>query len=130
VCCARLRVLQPGQHADKLPHSVVSFDHLDTRGGYCPISPLGHDHMLVGEGRDLWQVGDHDHLSLSRKPREPPPHFDGNLAADPGINLVKHKRGYSMTVSQNDFDRQHDAGQLATGCSPTERPEVATRMRA
>jgi hypothetical protein len=48
--------------------------------------------MLVGEGGDLGQVGDHDDLSVVRQARQAPTDLHRDPAADTGVNLVEDQR--------------------------------------
>ena len=130
VCRARLRAFQPRKHSNELANTVFPINHLDTRGSYGPTRPLGHNNMLIGKCSDLRQVRDHDDLRLTGQTRQPSTHFNGDFAANSGVDFVKHKRGDAVAVGKDHLNGQHDSGQLTTRGATPQRPEIATRMGA
>src|SRR6478609_7326181 len=78
-------VLDPGHHPRQLTQPVVPADRGDPAGGDVPVVGLVHHQVLVGEGRDLGQVGDDDHLRGPGERRQPGPDVQGCPAADAGV---------------------------------------------
>ena len=66
---------------------------------------------LVGPGRDLREVGHHQHLVIGRQRGQGSAHGGGRRPADAGVDLVEHerRRGFGEHQPQG----EHGAGQLA-----------------
>ena len=81
--------------------------------------------MLVGERRDLREVGDDEHLAALRERAQPPADLDRGPAADAGVDLVEDERARRRVapgaVGERDLDGEHDAGELAAGRALAER---------
>src|ERR1700754_3790173 len=60
VRAAQLGVLQPGQHAGELAYASLMVERDDAAAHDAAVARLLDHQMLVGEGRDLRQVSDHD----------------------------------------------------------------------
>src|SRR5947209_9361065 len=72
---------------------------------------LLHAEVPVGDGGDLRQVRDGDHLGpLGEAPQHAADRVRG-LPADPGVDLVEHER----LAARHGRDRERDARELAAG---------------
>ena len=76
-------VLQAGQHAGELPEPTLVVEDGEAGGGHPAVLALRDHDVPVGEGSDLRQVRDDHDLGGPGEHREPAPHLDGRLAADP-----------------------------------------------
>ena len=84
--------------------------------------------MVVGEGGDLRQMGDAEHLTATGECRELSPDDFRDRAADPGIDLVEnHGRRVDLFESHR-LDRQHDARELAAGGDTTQHALIFARV--
>jgi hypothetical protein len=88
--------------------------YADVARGDARLGPFCDDEMMIGAGRDLWQVRDHEYLPgrrrhLPQRLAEAAP--DG--AAHALIDLVEHERRHRIVLRQRHFQREHQAGQLA-----------------
>ena len=87
---------------------------------------LRHEHVRVGERRDLREVRHAEHLVMAAQGRERAPDRGARLAADPGVDLVEHER--RRRLGQHDAQRQHRARQLAARRGLGERPGGLARV--
>ena len=77
--------------------------------------------MLVREGGNLRQVGDHQNLHVSGEHGEAATDFDSCLTAHAGVHLVEDEGGYGVHFSKHYLQGEHHAGELAAGGALTER---------
>ncbi len=82
--------------------------------------------MAVGEARDLRQVRDRDHLGTSREAAKRLADRVRGLAADSGVDLVKHHR----LAAGHSRDRERDPRELAARGGLGDRPEGQAGVRA
>ena len=85
-----------------------------------PASLLRDHEMAVGPRRDLRKMGDDQHLMAFRHLGQRRPDLRPSLPTDSLIHLVEHQRGDGIVLHQNHLEREHEAGQLATGGHPGE----------
>ena len=78
-----------------------------------PLGGLRDADVRVGEGGDLRQVRDDDHLPVGGDLLELAPDRLGRAAAQPGVDLVEDVGQDLVGARQRLLDRQHDARQLA-----------------
>jgi len=121
----RLRGVQSCHHAGQL-HRTILIRHLDNAARrHLAIVGFHHDVVPISEGGDLCEMGDDHDLTVLGEPGKPSSHLDGDLAANPGVNLVEYQRDGFVTGCEHDLQRQSDAGQLATRRHPAEAAELA-----
>ncbi len=85
--------------------------------------------MVVGEGRDLGQVGDAQDLLPRGHRLELPAHHLGDPAADAGVHLVEHEREPRGIGAHDGLEPQHDARQLPTGGDARQRTQLLSGVR-
>ena len=74
---------------------------------------------MIGEGRDLSEVGDDHHLMVVGQRGQSPAYGRGHGSTDAGVDLVEHERRRRLTEHQS--QGQHRAGQLSSRCHLGER---------
>src|SRR5581483_3604893 len=98
------------EHALELGLPLVLAQHVDARVRRVARDLLDPE-VAVGDGGDLRQVRDRDHLSPLGEPLEHPPDRVRGLPADAGVDLVEHER----LPAGDRRDCKRDARQLAAG---------------
>ena len=85
--------------------------------------------MLVREGGNLRQVGDHQNLHVSGEHGEAATDFDSCLTAHTGVHLVEDEGGYGVHFGKHYFQGEHHAGELTAGGALTERARHGGSVR-
>src|SRR5262249_38172933 len=80
--------------------------------------------VVVGEGGDLWQVGDAEHLTGAAERGELPPDDLRDRAADPGVDFVEDDGRRVSLFESYGLDRQHDARELPAGGEASEGARI------
>jgi hypothetical protein len=71
----------------------------------------------------------HDHyLAVLREPGEPTSDLNGDLATNPGIDLIEDQRASLVIGSKNDFQGEPHSRQLTTRGHPAEAAQLAPRI--
>src|SRR5579862_1532105 len=86
---------------------------------------LLHPEVTVGDGGDLREMRDRDHLRPLGEAAEDAADGVGRLPADAGVDLVEHEG----LAARDGRDRERDARQLAAGRRLGDRPERHARVR-
>ena len=89
------------------------------------------DQVPVGEGRDLREVGDTDHLSSPGQPGESRADVQSRTATNPGVHLIEDEGGHrgaatdrrrlasprrcSPSRAKHDLQREHHPGEFTSG---------------
>ena len=76
---------------------------------------LGYLEMRGSAGGDLRQVTYAKNLMVARKRAKLFSHCLRRQAADAGVDFVEHERRHRIGVSQNGFEREHDARHFIAG---------------
>src|SRR5699024_6557307 len=71
-------------------------------------------------GCDLRQVGDDDDLGVAGEFGQAAADLDGGLASDSGVDLVEDVGGDGLPGRADDFDGEHDAGELTAAGDPAD----------
>ena len=116
------------QHPGQLRHPILAVDELDIAGGDPFPCGLGHDEVPLGTRRDLGEMGYHQDLPPGRNLREGLPNLGSDFAANALIDLIEDERRHRIVPGQNDFEREHQSGQLAAGGGLGKRPGLDTRI--
>ena len=77
--------------------------------------------MLVREGGNLRQVGDHQNLHVSSEHGKAATDFDRCLTAHTGVHLVEDEGRYGVHFGKHYLQGEHHAGELTAGGALTER---------
>jgi len=110
----RGRHIGVAEHPRNLFHPRFPCDCGDVARRHPGLRALGDDEMLIGKHGDLRQVRDHERLTaLTRHVHQRFAHPAADLATDPLIHFVEHKCRDDVVRRQHDFQREHDAGELA-----------------
>ena len=105
----RLHVGVP-EHPRDLPAPRVALDHPDIARREPAACGFGHDQVVIGVGRDLGQVRDHQGLPApARQCRERLAHASACFSADPLIDFVEDERRHRVVLGQDHLERQHHA---------------------
>ena len=92
---------------------------------------LLHPVMMIGEGRDLRQVGDAQHLVGRRQLLEPPPHAFRRAAPHPRIHLVEDQSAdhAGLRPRETRLQRQRETRNLAARRHFFERLRLLAQIR-
>ena len=90
---------------------------------------FGDPEVRVGVRRDLWEVGDDEHLVAPGKRPQASPDRVCAPPADAGIHLIEHEGRRLVGPGENLLDRECHARQLAPGRDPGQRPCGFSRVR-
>ena len=121
---------RPGQHPGELQQPAGLVESGDTAAGHGTVAGLAYDQVLVGEGRHLRQVGDHEHLSGAGQRSQPRADLDGGAATDACVDLVEHQGRHRVGSCQHHLDREHHPGQLTSRGALLQRPRRRAHVRA
>ncbi|MBK7298257.1 MAG: hypothetical protein IPI91_17210 [Flavobacteriales bacterium] len=78
-------------------------------------SCLGHQQMILGLTRYLWQVCNSEDLTLFAHARHQCSYTIGYFTTNSGIYFVEDHGGEILRICGQADQREHDAAQLATG---------------
>ena len=84
--------------------------------------------MGVRHRRQLWQMGDAQHLLTPADLSQFLRHLLGRPSTDAGVHFIKYQRADGLLLRQHVLQRQHDAGQLAAGGDSGNRPQILTHI--
>ena len=70
--------------------------------------------MVLSDGRNLWQVGNTEHLRISSNQPNLIGDCLGNPTTDPGIGLIKDNAGDPLISRKDSFKGQHHPRQFPT----------------
>ena len=115
---------QPGQHAGQLALAGGPVEHGQPGAGDRAVAGLLHQHVPVGVGRHLRQVGDDDDLGVPRQLGQAAPDLDRGRAADAGVDLVEDERRHRAGPGQGHLHGEHHPGQLAAGGAAVQRSRL------
>src|SRR5699024_3329555 len=108
------------QHPGQFDHPFVigQFPHARAHG--LGVIVLDAGYVRIGPGRDLRQVGDDDDLGVAGEFGQAAADLDGGLASDSGVDLVEDVGGDGLPGRADDFDGEHDAGELTAAGDPAD----------
>ena len=95
-----------------------------------PSIGLDHDVVPVGEGGDLRQVGDHDHLGVPGDAASRRPISGATRPPTPASTSSKTKRPARLAGGEHHLHGQPDPGQLTSGGHLGQAVRFASRIRA
>src|SRR5690606_35224576 len=101
---AQFGVFHAGEHPGQLAHPALVVERDHAAAHHAAVAGLLHHQVLVGEGGDLRQVGDDDHLGGAGQPGEPAPDLHRGLATHPGVDLVEDERGHRVGAGEHHLD--------------------------
>ncbi len=80
-------------------------------------------------GRDLGEMGDHQHLAGPGQSGQAAPDAQRRAAADPGVDLVEDEGGHRVGRAEHHLDPEHHPRQLTAGGALGQRPWRGAGMR-
>src|SRR5579885_1699416 len=106
-----------------LPDALLRAQFVHERNGAIIEDLLVNAVVSIGEGSDLRQVRDANDLVIARKLPELLAHDLTAAPADTSIDLIKDEGGRGISISEDGFEREHEARSLAAGSNLRERLE-------
>ena len=106
----------PAQHARQFRHPILAIQQFDL--GNCParFDLFGDDVMRRRRSRDLREMRDAKHLSLSRNLAHFLPHGIGGFPAHIGIHFIEQaKRSSAFTLASEDYHIEPFSGAHCEG---------------
>ena len=98
------------EHGREFVDAGVGFE-AGERGECLAVALLfGHPQVVGGERRDLWQVGDAEHLHTAAHAAHELSHAAGHGAAHAGVDLVENDGGQVAAPGHEGFEGEHEAG--------------------
>ena len=85
--------------------------------------------MLVREGGNLRQVGNHQNLHVSGEHGKAATDFDSCLTAHAGVHLIEDEGGHGVHFGKHYLQGEHHAGELTAGGALTERARHCGSVR-
>ena len=69
--------------------------------------------MVIGEGGDLREVSDDEHLMARSECLQAQADLNGGLAANAGVDLIEDQCRQTIGVGSDRFDREHHSREFA-----------------
>ncbi len=121
------------QHPADLDHPPVAVERDHLGSGAAARLHLADLDLVVGAGRHLGQVGDHEHLRVVAEPGQRRPHRDRRLPPDPGVHLVEDQHPGASVSARRTASMVRDSSPpeatLASGGVRTRRGWRPARRR-